>query len=193
MATRTESPPPHPRTLTSQPLPMPHKANAANTAPLDRRPIVISGPSGVGKGTLYKLLFKNHPDCFAVTVSHTTRQPRPGERDAVDYHFVSMQAFEDLIAQDGFVEHAKFGGNRYGTSKMTIEEQTKKGKLVVLDIEMEVRTFRNTRSRGSPGVLTKSTGRQADQEVQHSRPLRLHRPSVDGGSGSSASRTRHRD
>lgn len=106
--------------------------------PTDRRPIVISGPSGVGKGTLYKMLFDRHPDTFALSVSHTTRAPRPGESDAVDYHFVSMEAFEDLIAKDGFVEHAKFGGNRYGTSKMTIEQQSSKGKLVVLDIEMEV-------------------------------------------------------
>ncbi|KAH6983111.1 guanylate kinase [Ilyonectria sp. MPI-CAGE-AT-0026] len=105
--------------------------------PTDRRPIVISGPSGVGKGTLYKMLFDRHPDTFALSVSHTTRAPRPGESDAVDYHFVSMEAFEDLIAKDGFVEHAKFGGNRYGTSKMTIEQQSSKGKLVVLDIEME--------------------------------------------------------
>jgi guanylate kinase len=108
--------------------------------PTDRRPIVISGPSGVGKGTLYNMLFNRHPDTFALSVSHTTRDPRPGEADAVHYHFVPMQAFEDLIAQDGFVEHAKFGGNRYGTSKMTIEEQSKKGRVVVLDIEMEVRS-----------------------------------------------------
>ncbi|KAH6891258.1 guanylate kinase [Thelonectria olida] len=105
--------------------------------PADRRPIVISGPSGVGKGTLYNMLFNKHPETFALSVSHTTRAPRPGETDAVHYHFVPMQVFEDLIAQDGFVEHAKFGGNRYGTSKMTIEEQSKKGKVVLLDIEME--------------------------------------------------------
>lgn len=55
------------------------------------------------------------------------------------YHFVQMQDFEDLIADSGFVEHAKFGGNRYGTSKKTIEEQTAKGRVVLLDIEMEVR------------------------------------------------------
>ncbi|GAB0138728.1 hypothetical protein EsDP_00006953 [Epichloe bromicola] len=106
-------------------------------APPDRRLIVISGPSGVGKGTLYKRLFDSHPDTFCLSVSHTTRGPRPGEQDGVDYHYVTMEAFEDLIAKDGFVEHAKFGGNRYGTSKMTIEEQTKKGKVVLLDIEME--------------------------------------------------------
>ncbi|KAG6001515.1 hypothetical protein E4U54_001065 [Claviceps lovelessii] len=105
--------------------------------PHDRRPLIISGPSGVGKGTLYKRLFDNHPDTFCLSVSHTTRGPRPGEQDGVDYHFVTSEAFEDLIARDGFVEHAKFGGNRYGTSKMTIEEQTRKGKVVVLDIEME--------------------------------------------------------
>jgi guanylate kinase len=71
-------------------------------------------------------------------VSHTTRAPRPGEKAGEDYHYVAMEEFEDLIERDGFVEHAKFGGNRYGTSKMTIEEQTKAGRVVVLDIEMEV-------------------------------------------------------
>ncbi|KAI5467041.1 guanylate kinase [Mariannaea sp. PMI_226] len=105
--------------------------------PADRRPIVMSGPSGVGKGTLFKMLFERHPDTFTLAVSHTTRAPRPGEADAVDYHFVTMEDFENLIAKDGFVEHAKFGGNRYGTSKMTIEEQTSKGRVVLLDIEME--------------------------------------------------------
>ncbi|OAQ73206.1 guanylate kinase [Pochonia chlamydosporia 170] len=107
------------------------------TPPTDRRPIIISGPSGVGKGTLYNRLFAQHPDAFCLSVSHTTRSPRVGETDGVDYHYVTMEAFEDLIAKDGFVEHAKFGGNRYGTSKMTIEEQTKKGRVVLLDIEME--------------------------------------------------------
>ncbi|TQN74619.1 Guanylate kinase, partial [Colletotrichum shisoi] len=105
--------------------------------PSDRRPIVISGPSGVGKGTLYKLLFERHPDTFALSVSHTTRGPRPGETDGVDYHFVTREAFDDLVARDGFVEHAVFGSNAYGTSKATIEEQSAKGKVVVLDIEME--------------------------------------------------------
>ncbi|KAK7422088.1 guanylate kinase [Neonectria punicea] len=111
--------------------------SSSPSLPADRRPLVISGPSGVGKGTLYKMLFDRHPETFALSVSHTTRAPRPGEADAVDYHFVSTPAFEDLIARDGFVEHAKFGGNRYGTSKMTIEEQGRKGRVVVLDIEME--------------------------------------------------------
>lgn len=83
------------------------------------------------------MLFANHPNCFDLSVSHTTRDPRPGETRGVDYHYVTMDDFESLIAKDGFVEHAKFGGNRYGTSKATIEEQTAKGRVVLLDIEME--------------------------------------------------------
>ncbi|KAF2964790.1 hypothetical protein GQX73_g8774 [Xylaria multiplex] len=105
--------------------------------PSDRRPLVISGPSGVGKGTLIKRLFKSYPDTFTLSVSHTTRAPRPGEAHGVDYFYVPMAEFEGLIAADGFVEHAQFGSNRYGTSKATIEEQTSKGRVVVLDIEME--------------------------------------------------------
>ncbi|KAK8086525.1 guanylate kinase [Apiospora phragmitis] len=105
--------------------------------PTDRRPLVISGPSGVGKGTLYNRLFAAHPDTFTLSVSHTTRAPRAGEEHGTHYFFVPMAEFEELIAKDGFVEHAKFGSNRYGTSKKTIEEQTAKGRVVVLDIEME--------------------------------------------------------
>ncbi|KAI0402339.1 guanylate kinase [Xylaria palmicola] len=109
----------------------------ASTLPSDRRPLVISGPSGVGKGTLIHRLFASHPDTFTLSVSHTTRAPRPGEAHGVHYFYVERAEFEALVAADGFVEHAQFGSNRYGTSKGTIEEQTAKGKVVVLDIEME--------------------------------------------------------
>ncbi|TVY19109.1 Guanylate kinase, partial [Lachnellula arida] len=100
-------------------------------------PIIISGPSGVGKGTLYARLLKNHPTLFTTSISHTTRAPRPGETRDVDYHYVSMGEFEQLIAEDAFVEHARFGDNRYGTSRKMIGEMAKLGKVVVLDIEME--------------------------------------------------------
>lgn len=108
------------------------------SSPSDTRPIVISGPSGVGKGTLYKMLLERNPETFVTSVSHTTRDPRPGEVRDQDYYYVSMQDFEDLIAQHGFVEHAKFGRNRYGTSKKMIVDFMARGKVVVLDIEMEV-------------------------------------------------------
>lgn len=119
--------------------------STVSAPPSDRRPIVISGPSGVGKGTLYDLLFTRHPDAFTLSVSHTTRQPRPGEQDGVNYFYVTREDFESLIASDGFVEHAQFGSNRYGTSKRTIQEQTAKGRVVVLDIEIEgVKQVRNS-------------------------------------------------
>lgn len=105
--------------------------------PSDRRPVVISGPSGVGKGTLFNLLRERHPDTFALSVSHTTRQPRQGELHGVHYYYVTHDDFEKLIADDGFIEHAQFGGNRYGTSKQTVRDQSAKGQVVVLDIEME--------------------------------------------------------
>lgn len=104
----------------------------------DTRPIVISGPSGVGKGTLYKKLLEHHPSVFRTSISHTTRAPRPGETRDVDYYYTTMEEFERMIAQGGFVEHAQFGGNRYGTSRKMIEEVGREGKIVVLDIEMEV-------------------------------------------------------
>jgi guanylate kinase len=107
--------------------------------PISTQPIIISGPSGVGKGTLYKLLLERHPSVFATSISHTTRDPRPGEQRDVDYYYVSMEEFEKKIGENAFVEHAKFGGNRYGTSKAMIEDFMGRGRIVVLDIEMEVR------------------------------------------------------
>jgi hypothetical protein len=115
-----------------------YRKSSSAPSPSDRRPIVLSGPSGVGKGTLYKMLLDRHPDSFATSVSHTTRNPRPGEVHGQDYYYVTMEEFEDLIAEGGFLEHAKFGGNRYGTSKKMIEDMGQKGKVVILDIEMEV-------------------------------------------------------
>lgn len=106
----------------------------------------------MGKGTLIRRLFDSHPETFTLSVSHTTRKPRPGEAHGVDYFYVSVTEFEDLIAADGFVEHAQFGSNRYGTSKATIEEQTAKGKVVVLDIEMEVRTVTSAPLISSPNT-----------------------------------------
>lgn len=69
-----------------------------------RRPIVVCGPSGVGKGTLIKMLFNKHPETFAFSVSHTSRGPRPGEQDGVDYHYVTKDKFRELIDGDKFVE-----------------------------------------------------------------------------------------
>ncbi|KAI0006703.1 guanylate kinase [Xylariaceae sp. FL0662B] len=113
--------------------------------PADRRPLVISGPSGVGKGTLFKRLMDSHPDSFALSVSHTTRSPRAGEEHGVDYYYVTAEEFAALADAEGFVEHARFGSNRYGTSRRTVREQSAKGRVVVLDIEMEgVKQIKNS-------------------------------------------------
>nr|XP_022324441.1 guanylate kinase-like isoform X2 [Crassostrea virginica] len=100
------------------------------------QPIVISGPSGSGKSTLLTRLFKEFPNCFAFSVSHTTRKPREGEIHGKDYFFVAMEDFEKMISEGSFLEDAQFSGNRYGTSKMAVEMIQKSGKLCVLDVEV---------------------------------------------------------
>ncbi|KAI0641884.1 guanylate kinase [Trametes meyenii] len=101
------------------------------------RPLVISGPSGVGKSTLLKRLFADHPDKFGFSVSHTTRAPRAGEADGKDYYFVPQEKFKDLIADGAFIEHAQFSGNFYGTSFMTVREIERSGRRCLLDIEAQ--------------------------------------------------------
>jgi len=83
------------------------------------------------------MLFDAHPHTFVLTVSHTTRKPRPGEVEGVTYFFVSPSVFASLVYQNAFVEHAFFGGHHYGTSKQTIVNQQANGLVVVLDIEMQ--------------------------------------------------------
>ncbi|MGE4321353.1 MAG: guanylate kinase [Acholeplasmataceae bacterium] len=99
--------------------------------------VVISGPSGVGKGTVRRALFqmKNHD--LVYSVSMTTRPPRPGEVDGEDYYFVSKETFLKRIEENKFLEWAEFVGNYYGTPKDKVEEQLDLGKEVVLEIEVE--------------------------------------------------------
>ena len=98
--------------------------------------IVLSGPSGVGKGTVRKALFEMPDQEFVYSVSMTTRPPRPGEVDGVDYYFVSREEFERQIADGNLLEYAEFVGNYYGTPKDKVEEQLNKGKEVILEIEV---------------------------------------------------------
>ena len=113
-----------------------HQTNNYSAALQDLRPIVISGPSGVGKGTLITRLFEEHPNTFAFSVSHTTRAPRAGEIEGKNYFFVDPSTFTNLISQGGFVEHTIFNGDHYGTSKEAISDQISKRLVVLLDIEM---------------------------------------------------------
>ncbi|WP_088894171.1 guanylate kinase [Leptolyngbya ohadii] len=108
------------------------------------RLIVLTGPSGVGKGTIMKALLKRHSDLY-LSVSATTRQPRPGEIDGQHYQFVSRIEFERMVAQGELLEWAEFAGNYYGTPRRPVEEKIRQGRLVVLEIELEgARQIRKT-------------------------------------------------
>lgn len=98
--------------------------------------IVLTGPSGVGKGTLLRSLRQRHPELY-LSISATTRDPRPGEVDGVDYYFLSRPEFQEKIAQDAFVEWAEFAGNYYGTPRQSLETQMAQGQWVILEIEVE--------------------------------------------------------
>ncbi len=99
--------------------------------------IVLSGPSGVGKGTVRKALFDLEGHDLVYSTSMTTRPPRGDEVDGEDYYFVTKEEFERRIREDGFLEWAEFVGNYYGTPKDKVEEQLRKGKEVVLEIEIQ--------------------------------------------------------
>ncbi len=98
--------------------------------------IVYSGPSGVGKGTLMYPYLQEHPEAV-LSISMTTRQPRPGETDGVEYYFVSHEEFEKQIIQDGLLEYARYSGNYYGTPRKMVEERIQQGQDVVLEIEVQ--------------------------------------------------------
>ena len=118
-------------TQAEQPIP-----DAIGDAGAGARLVVVSGPSGVGKGTVVTALRRARPDVL-VSVSATTRAPRPGEVDGVAYHFLDDEQFSALVASGGFVEWAEFAGHRYGTPWSSIEEALSAGQTVVLEIEVQ--------------------------------------------------------
>jgi guanylate kinase len=111
---------------------------------------VITGPSGVGKGTLIQELLRRVPG-LELSVSATTRPPRPGERDGVDYHFLDEPEFERRLARSDFMEHAEYSGHSYGTLRSEVEPRLERGIGVVLEIE--VQGARQVRSRMPEAVL----------------------------------------
>lgn len=99
--------------------------------------IILSGPSGVGKGTVRAAIFENNRFNYVYSVSATTRNSRPGEVDGVDYYFVSRETFENYIKEDALLEYAEYVGNYYGTPIQKIEEYLANGKDVFLEIEVQ--------------------------------------------------------
>lgn len=98
--------------------------------------IVLSGPSGSGKGTIIKSLLSSRDDTV-LSISMTTRKPRPGEIDGVHYFFRTKEQFEQVIAEDGFLEYAEYNGNYYGTPEAPIRQWLNEGKNVILEIEVQ--------------------------------------------------------
>lgn len=101
------------------------------------RPVVVCGPSGVGKGTLLNRLMGDKPDQFGFSVSHTTRAPRAGEVDGVHYHFCDKQKMEEMISNGDFIEHARVHSNIYGTSIAAVRAVSDDGKTCLLDIDVQ--------------------------------------------------------
>jgi guanylate kinase len=139
--------------------------------------LVITGPSGVGKGTLIRLLLDRFPD-MKLSVSATTRAPRPGEEDGVDYHFLSPEEFQEKIDRDEFLEWAGYAGNRYGTLRSELERDAHP-----LVLEIEVQGARQVRARVRDAVTvfieppseealrTRLVGRGSDDPDQIERRL----------------------
>jgi len=98
--------------------------------------IVLTGPSGVGKGTLLRLLLQRHPSLY-LSISVTTRSPRPGEINGQHYYFIDRRQFQRMIDQGDLLEWAEFAGNYYGTPRRPVEQQIRAGNWVVLEIELQ--------------------------------------------------------
>lgn len=123
---------------------MPTNAAKPNECLPTGRLIVLTGPSGVGKGTLLERLLQQHPEIY-LSISVTTRSPRKDEINAEDYYFVSRNDFEQMIAKSELLEWAEFAGNYYGTPSEPVQKQISQGKDVLLEIELQgARQIRQT-------------------------------------------------
>lgn len=151
------------------------------------RPVVMSGPSGAGKSTLLKKLLKEFNGVFGFSVSHTTRNPRPGEENGKDYHFVSREVMQTSIAKGEFIESAEFSGNMYGTSKAAVQAVQAQNLICILDIDMQgVKNIKKTDlnpiyvsvQAPSMDILEKRL-RDRKTESEESLQKRLHAAKVD--------------
>lgn len=100
------------------------------------RPVVVAGPSGVGKSTNINRLMAEFPGRYGFSVSHTSRLPRPGEMDGVQYHFVTVERFKEEVEKGAFIEWAVYAGNYYGTTVAALKDVREKGQIALLDIDL---------------------------------------------------------
>jgi guanylate kinase len=141
---------------------------------------VITGPSGVGKGTLIRTLLERIPE-LELSVSATTRAPRPGETQGVDYHFLDEADFDGRVLEGDFLEHADYSGRRYGTLRSELERRIADGASVVLEIEVQGARQVKEKMPGARRIFiappsqealrTRLVGRGTDDEAQRERRL----------------------
>jgi len=124
---------------------------------------IFAAPSGAGKTSLVKALVDSTPG-IEVSVSHTTRAPRPGEVDGVDYHFVDLPTFERMVAEGAFLEHARVFDNYYGTARASIEQRLATGVDVILEIDWQGARQVRERFPDSVGVFILPPSRAALEE-----------------------------
>jgi guanylate kinase len=127
---------------------------------------VLTGPSGVGKGTLVRALLARHPELW-LSVSATTRAPRPGEVEGEHYFFLSLERFGRAVEEGGFLEWASFAGNRYGTPRAAVEEKLAAGRPVLLEIEVEgARQVRRTFPAGRQIFVAPPSFQELEQRIR---------------------------
>mmetsp|Transcript_38907 Transcript_38907/g.49668 ORF Transcript_38907/g.49668 Transcript_38907/m.49668 type:complete len:274 (-) Transcript_38907:311-1132(-) len=119
----------------------------SNSVQMSHKPLVVAGPSGVGKGTLIKEVMSEYPTSFGFSTSHTTRNPRPGEMDGREYYFTTKEKMTQMIVNGEFLEHAEVHTNFYGTSRQAVQNVQDSGKVCILDIDVQgVKTLKKADS-----------------------------------------------
>ncbi|KAM8936515.1 guanylate kinase isoform 4-T4 [Lycaon pictus] len=151
-------------------------AAALGRAPSDGmsgpRPVVLSGPSGAGKSTLLKRLLQEHGSIFGFSVSHTTRDPRPGEENGKDYYFVTREVMQRDIAAGDFIEHAEFSGNLYGTSKAAVRAVQAMNRICVLDVDLQgEQRLRQRNTETEESLAKRLAAAQVDMESSKEQGL----------------------
>ncbi|KAK2822523.1 hypothetical protein Q5P01_022588 [Channa striata] len=151
--------------------------------------VVLSGPSGAGKSTLLKKLIKEYDSVFAFVLSHTTRNPRPGEENGKDYHYVTREVMQAGINNGEFVEHAEFSGNLYGTSKAAVQDVQARNRIGILAANSQgVKNFKETDLNciyisiqpPSMGVLEKRLrGRESETEESIQKRLKTAKAEME--------------
>jgi len=125
---------------------------------------IISAPSGAGKSSLLRALLDAMGDSVTVSVSHTTRKPRPGEVNGRDYHFVDVATFQAMVDASAFLEHAQVFDNRYGTSRLAVERQLSAGQDVILEIDWQGARLVREHMPDSTGIFILPPSRESLRE-----------------------------